>query len=72
MNVLRGEGQLVDRHAAGTVDHARVLAEGRKLAGAPIPGETRTSDGRPAWNPRTLLDWYSQRKIAGNQTHQPD
>ena len=38
----------------------------------PIPEETRTSDGRPAWNPRTLLNWHSQRKIAGNQTHQPD
>ena len=38
----------------------------------PIPGETRTPDGRPAWNPRALLNWHSQRKIASNRTHQPD
>jgi hypothetical protein len=38
----------------------------------PIPGEARTTDGRPAWAPRVLLNWHSQRKIAGNRTRQTD
>jgi hypothetical protein len=33
----------------------------------PIPGETRTGDGRPAWTHDVLRDWYSQRN-AGNRT----
>jgi hypothetical protein len=33
----------------------------------PIPGETRTSDGRPAWTLRALRNWHAQRKIAGNR-----
>jgi hypothetical protein len=28
----------------------------------PIPGETRTSGGRPAWTARALLSWRSQRR----------
>ena len=32
----------------------------------PIPGETRTADGRPAWTPATLRAWYTRRPIAGN------
>ena len=38
----------------------------------PIPGETRTPDGRPAWTPQALRNWHAQRKIAGNRTRQPD
>ena len=37
----------------------------------PIPGETRTSEGRPAWNPRILLNWHSQRKLAGKGNGEP-
>jgi hypothetical protein len=33
-----------------------------------IPGETRASDGRPAWHPRALRDWQARRKIAGNRS----
>jgi len=33
----------------------------------PIPGETRTSDGRPAWTPATLRTWHAQRKVASNR-----
>jgi hypothetical protein len=38
----------------------------------PIPGETRAPDGRPAWSPRTLLNWQEQRKNIGKQTREPD
>ncbi len=30
----------------------------------PIPGETRTPDGRPAWTPATLREWHAQRNAA--------
>ena len=33
----------------------------------PIPGETRTPDGRPAWTPAALSDWQARRE-AGNRT----
>jgi hypothetical protein len=33
----------------------------------PIPGETRTSDGRPAWTSAALRDWHAQRN-AGSRT----
>jgi hypothetical protein len=38
----------------------------------PIPGESRTTDGRPAWTSRALRNWHTQRKIAGNRTPQTD
>ena len=34
----------------------------------PIPGETKTDDGRPCWTPQALRSWQSKRKIAGNRT----
>jgi hypothetical protein len=34
----------------------------------PIPGETKTHDGRPCWTPGTLRSWQSTRKIAGHRT----
>lgn len=36
-----------------------------KAAGNPIPGETRTKDGQPAFTPAGLRAWHSQRKLAG-------
>ncbi|MGH3222974.1 MAG: hypothetical protein ACRDPY_30510, partial [Streptosporangiaceae bacterium] len=33
----------------------------------PIPGESRTGDGRPCWTPAALRSWQSKRKIAGNR-----
>ena len=38
----------------------------------PIPGETKTEDGRPCWTPASLRSWQSKRKIAGNRTHAGD
>jgi hypothetical protein len=35
----------------------------------PVPGETKTSDGRPCWTPHALRSWQSKRKIAGNRRH---
>lgn len=34
----------------------------------PIPGETKTPDGRPCWTPTALRSWQSKRKIAGHRT----
>jgi hypothetical protein len=34
----------------------------------PIPGETKTDDGRPCWTPGTLRSWQSKRKIAGQRS----
>jgi hypothetical protein len=39
----------------------------RARARHPIPGETKTSDGRPCWTPSALRSWQSNRKIAGNR-----
>jgi hypothetical protein len=33
----------------------------------PIPGESKTDDGRPCWTPAALRSWQSKRKIAGNR-----
>jgi hypothetical protein len=40
----------------------------------PIPGEGKTSDGRPCWTPASLRSWQSKRKIAGHRTpaEEPD
>jgi hypothetical protein len=38
----------------------------------PIPRETRTSDGRPAWTPYALRESHSKLKIAGNRAYTPD
>jgi hypothetical protein len=40
----------------------------------PIPGEGKTSDGRPCWTPAALRSWQSKRKIAGHRTptEEPD
>ena len=34
----------------------------------PIPGETRTADGRPAWTAAILRDWHTQRRVANNHS----
>jgi len=52
----------------GIEDAARFLGYGkpdsfrRARTRHPIPGETRTSGGHPAWTTRALLSWRSQRK----------
>jgi len=33
----------------------------------PIPGESKTEDGRPCWTPAALRSWQSKRRIAGNR-----
>ena len=33
----------------------------------PIPGETKTPDGRPCWTPHVLRGWQSKRKLAGRR-----
>jgi hypothetical protein len=70
--VPAGEADLI----VGIADAARFLGYDKpdsfRRARTPIPGETRTPDGRPAWTPRALRNWHAQRKIAGNRTRQPD
>jgi hypothetical protein len=34
----------------------------------PIPGETRTLDGRPSWTPRPLREWHTQRNVGHRTT----
>jgi hypothetical protein len=34
----------------------------------PIPGETKTDNGRPCWTPAALRSWQSKRKIAGQRS----
>ena len=40
----------------------------------PIPGEQKTTDGRPCWTAAALRSWQTKRKIAGNRVHdgEPD
>jgi len=53
--------------AAGYLGYDKPDSFRRARTRHPIPGETRTSDGRPAWTPRALLNWHAQRKTAGNR-----
>jgi hypothetical protein len=54
--------------AAGYLGYDKPDSFRRARTRHPIPGETRTSDGRPAWTSRALLNWHAQRKTAGNRT----
>jgi hypothetical protein len=58
--------------AAGYLGYDKPDSFRRARTRHPIPGEIRTLDGRPAWDPHTLLNWHSQRKIAGNRSPEPD
>ena len=52
--------------AAGYLGYDKPDSFRRARTRHPVPGETRASDGRPAWTPRALLTWHAQRKNAGN------
>ena len=60
--------------AAGYLGYDKPDSFRRARTRHPIPGETRTSDGRPAWTPAALRTWYAQRPIADSHaTHrEPD
>ena len=60
--------------AAGYLGYDKPDSFRRARTRHPIPGETRTSDGRPAWTPAALRAWHAQRPIAGNHTagREPD
>ena len=44
--------------AAGYLGYDKPDSFRRARTRHPIPGETRTPEGRPAWNPQALLTWY--------------
>jgi hypothetical protein len=52
--------------AAGYLGYDKPDSFRRARTRHPIPGETRTPEGRPAWTPATLRTWHAQRSIAGN------
>ena len=47
--------------AAGYLGYDKPDSFRRARTRRPIPGETRTSDGRPAWAPAALRAWHAQR-----------
>ncbi len=51
--------------AAGYLGYDKADSFRRARTRHPIPGETRTSHGRPAWTPDMLRNWRAQRN-AGN------
>ena len=53
--------------AAGYLGYGKPDSFRRARTRHPIPGETRTSDGRPAWTPAALRAWHAQRN-PGNRT----
>ena len=53
--------------AAGYLGYDKPDSFRRARTRHPIPGETRTPDGRPAWTPAALRDWHAQRKTAWNR-----
>jgi hypothetical protein len=53
--------------AAGYLAYDKPDSFRRARTRHPIPGETRTSDGRPAWTPAAPRDWHAQRN-PGNHT----
>ena len=52
--------------AAGYLGYDKPDSFRRARTRHPIPGETRTPDGRPAWTPAALRTWRAQRN-AGNR-----
>ena len=54
--------------AAGYLGYDKPDSFRRARTRHPIPGETRTPDGRPAWTPAALRAWHAQRPIAGSRT----
>ena len=60
--------------AAGYLGYDKPDSFRRARTRHPIPGETRTHSGRPAWTPAALRAWQAQRPIAGGDTtgHEPN
>ena len=56
--------------AAGYLGYDKPDSFRRVRTRHPIPGETRTPDGRPAWTPAALRDWHAQRD-GGNRPRRP-
>jgi hypothetical protein len=67
------DGSTEETMIVGIAAAARYLGYGksdsfrRARTRHPIPGETRTGDGRPCWTPQVLRSWQSKRKIAGSR-----
>jgi len=53
--------------AAGYLGYDKPDSFRRSRTRHPIPGETRTPDGRPTWTAAILRDWHAQRN-AGSRT----
>jgi hypothetical protein len=53
--------------AAGYLGYDKTDSFRRARTRHPVPGETRTPDGRPAWTPAVLRAWHAQR-TAANRT----
>jgi hypothetical protein len=53
--------------AAGYLGYDKPDSFRRARTRHPIPGETHTPDGRPAWIPAALRAWHAQRN-GGNRT----
>ena len=47
--------------AAGYLGYDKADSFRRARTRHPIPGETRTLDGRPSWTPAVLREWHAQR-----------
>ena len=60
--VTNGDDDLIFgiEDAAGFLGYGKADSFRRARTRHPIPNETRTSGGRPAWTARTLLSWRSQ------------
>ena len=56
--------------AAGYLGYDKPDSFRRARTRHPIPGETRTPDGRPAWTPAALRNWHAQRD-GGNRPRRP-
>jgi hypothetical protein len=65
--VAKGDDGLIVgiEDAAGFLGYGKADSFRRARTRHPIPGETRTSGGRPAWTARALLSWRSQRRRQG-------
>ena len=65
--VTNGDDDLIVgiEDAAGFLGYGKPDSFRRARTRHPIPGETRTSGGRPAWTSRALLSWRSQRRRQG-------
>jgi hypothetical protein len=64
-----GDGLVVGiTGAAGYLGYDKPDSFRRARTRRPIPGETRTPDGRPAWTPAALRAWHAQRPNAGSRT----